>query len=128
LADHIKSLQGGLDHQVEEAGRNFSMGERQLLCLARALLRRSRVLLLDEATSAVDHRTDALIQGTLRSEFQGSTVLTVAHRVDTIADYDRVLVLAEGRIAENAPPQELLKDPRTEFYKIWDAHQKGMSV
>jgi len=128
LASHIETVEDKLDHQVEEAGRNFSMGERQLLCMARALLRRSKILLLDEATSAVDHKTDGLIQETIRTEFESSTVMTIAHRVDTIVDYDRVLVLSDGNILENDAPSVLLKKPKSEFYKIWDAHQKGMSV
>jgi len=128
LYERIYGLDERLSYQVEEAGRNFSMGERQLLCMSRALLRRSQVLLLDEATSAVDHQTDALIQETIRTEFGRSTVLTIAHRVDTIKDYNRVLVLSNGSIIENNSPAELLKNSQSEFYKIWDAHQKGMSV
>jgi len=126
LADYIQTLPDTLSYQVEEGGRNFSMGERQLLCMARALLRSSTILLLDEATSAVDYETDKLIQTTIRTEFQKSTVLTIAHRVDTIVDYDRVIVLSAGKILENDSPTKLLENRNSDFFKIWDAHQRGM--
>ncbi|CUT98873.1 multidrug resistance associated protein 1 [Echinococcus multilocularis] len=97
----------GLEMTIAEGGNNLSVGQRQLVCLARALLRRSRVLVLDEATAAVDPQTDQLIQHTVRKEFASSTVITIAHRLDTIIDYDRIMVLDAGRLIEMGPPKEL---------------------
>jgi len=116
---HLKvfasTLTNGLDYEITEGGDNISVGQRQLVCLARALLRKSKLLVLDEATAAVDVSTDALIQGTIRREFADSSVLTIAHRLNTIMDYDMVMVLEKGRIAEFAPPQELLADKSSLF-------------
>lgn len=105
-----------LEHEITEGGENISVGQRQLVCLARALLRKSKVLVLDEATAAIDQSTDALIQKTIREEFADSTVLTIAHRLNTIMDYDKIIVLSEGHIKEFDTPQNLIQDRRSEFF------------
>lgn len=102
-------VQGGLDSVLGEAGSNLSSGQRQLLCMARALLRKARVLVLDEATSNVDTASDALIQETVRAAFADCTVLTIAHRLNSILDSDRVLVLEDGRVKEFDTPEALLQ-------------------
>ncbi|CAO3629947.1 unnamed protein product [Cunninghamella echinulata] len=118
LHDAIKKMDGQLDAEVLEGGQNISQGERQLICLARSLLRKSKIIVLDEATSSVDFDTDRRIQNTIRSEFSDSTILTIAHRINTIADYDRVIVLDQGKIKEFDTPYNLLtKD---------DGHFKSM--
>merc|ERR1712223_2329044 len=109
LKEYANSLESGLQHEVAEGGENLSVGQRQLICLARALLRKTKILILDEATAAVDLETDNLIQTTIRAEFDGCTIITIAHRLNTVLDYDRILVLKEGAIAELDTPRNLLK-------------------
>ncbi|XP_031732915.1 ATP-binding cassette sub-family C member 2 [Anarrhichthys ocellatus] len=109
LKDYVAGLQEGLQHEVAEGGENLSVGQRQLLCLARALLRKSRILILDEATAAVDLETDDLIQNTIRKEFSHCTVLTIAHRLHSIMDSSRVMVLDAGKIVEFDSPSNLLQ-------------------
>uniref|UniRef100_A0A8C3V1K3 ABC-type glutathione-S-conjugate transporter n=1 Tax=Catharus ustulatus TaxID=91951 RepID=A0A8C3V1K3_CATUS len=109
LKTYVQGLPEGLLHLVSEGGENLSVGQRQLVCLARALLRKAKILILDEATAAVDLETDNLIQTTIRSEFADCTVLTIAHRLHTIMDSNRVMVLHAGQIVEFDSPEELLK-------------------
>lgn len=108
----------GLDAEVSEAGENFSVGQRQLLSLARALLRRSKILVLDEATAAVDVGTDALIQKTIREEFKLCTMLIIAHRLNTIIDCDRILLLDAGQVLEYDTPEALLSKEDSAFSKM----------
>jgi ATP-binding cassette subfamily C (CFTR/MRP) protein 4 len=109
LWDVIQDLPSGWNSLVSENGSNFSVGQRQLLCLARALLSRNSILVLDEATASVDRRTDQLLQETLRKTFSHGTILAVAHRLDTVIDYDFILVLGKGHVLEFGPPAELLR-------------------
>ncbi|XP_063347090.1 ATP-binding cassette sub-family C member 2-like isoform X2 [Pelmatolapia mariae] len=109
LKSYVSGLQEGLQHKVAEGGENLSVGQRQLLCLARALLRKSRILILDEATAAVDLETDNLIQNIIRKEFSDCTVLTIAHRLHSIMDSSRVMVLDAGKIVEFDSPSNLLE-------------------
>ncbi|GLJ53349.1 hypothetical protein SUGI_1137540 [Cryptomeria japonica] len=118
LKDVIRRNSLGLDAEVSEAGENFSMGQRQLLSLARALLRRSKILVLDEATAAVDVGTDALIQKTIREDFTSCTMLVIAHRINTIIDCDRILVLDAGQVLEFDTPKNLLSDEDSAFTKM----------
>ena len=98
-----------LESAVSESGQNFSQGERQLLCIARALLRKPKILLLDEATASIDFKTDKLVQDMIRKNFIGCTTLTIAHRLNTIADSDLIMVLDDGKIAELDTPEKLMQ-------------------
>lgn len=104
---HVSAITS-LNQQVSDGGNNFSQGQRQLLCLARALLKNSKLIIMDEATASVDFETDTKIQTTIRQEFTNSTLLCIAHRLRTIIDYDRVLVLDQGRVAEFDTPYNLI--------------------
>jgi ABC-type multidrug transport system fused ATPase/permease subunit len=128
LEPTINSLQGGLDFEVSEGGENFSLGQRQLLCLARALVRKSRILLLDEATSSIDYNTDLIIQRTIREEASrsGCTVITIAHRLDTIMDSDRVLVMDNGQVAEYDSPANLLAQRGSLLSKLVEADKQQL--
>ncbi|KAG9068969.1 hypothetical protein KI688_009859 [Linnemannia hyalina] len=123
LKDHISSLAGGLSFKVSQNGDNFSVGQRSLICLARALLRKTKILVLDEATAAVDVETDELIQRTIRKEFKDRTILTIAHRIKTVMDSDKILVLEKGRVQEFEAPATLLKRPDSLFFSL--AQQAG---
>lgn len=113
-----KIITVGLDAKIEEGGSNLSSGQKQLMCLARALLNPSRVLILDEATASVDVQTDKIVQETIRSEFKDKTILTIAHRIETILDSDRILVLERGAVKEFDSPEVLLKDTESIFYSL----------
>lgn len=114
----LKNTVTSLSSSVASGGSNFSAGQRQLLCLARAALARNRLLVLDEATANVDPNTDALIQKSIRKHFADCTVVTVAHRLHTVADSDRVVVMEAGQIVECGHPYELLKNDNGHFSKM----------
>ncbi|TMW67923.1 hypothetical protein Poli38472_007595 [Pythium oligandrum] len=118
LIDRITSEDDKLECMVEENGENFSVGERQMLCMCRALLRESRIVIFDEATAAIDHETDQKLQRVIREAFVGSTVLTIAHRLDTILDADRILVLDGGEVVSFACPSELVSAGSGHFYDL----------
>ncbi|GLT35844.1 hypothetical protein SLA2020_102620 [Shorea laevis] len=109
LWEAVQEKEGGLDSLVVDDGSNWSMGQRQLFCLGRALLRRSQVLVLDEATASIDNATDLILQRTIRTEFAGSTVITVAHRIPTVMDCNMVLAISDGRIVEYDEPMMLME-------------------
>ncbi|XP_023233967.1 multidrug resistance-associated protein 4-like [Centruroides sculpturatus] len=118
LKDVIGMLPGGLATHVSEGGRNFSVGQRQLICLARAILRDNKILVMDEATSNMDKDTDCCVQKVIREKFKHCTVLTIAHRLHTIIDSDRVLVLESGKVKEFDTPYTLLKNVNGTFYNL----------
>lgn len=109
LKNYIEGLGNGILTEVSDNNVVFSVGQKQLMCLARAILRQNKILILDEATANVDIETDAMIQKTLRDKFRDCTVLTIAHRIATIADSDKILVMKDGRIHEEGKPEQILR-------------------
>ncbi|XP_054998160.1 ATP-binding cassette sub-family C member 4 isoform X1 [Sorex araneus] len=118
LKEAIEDLPGKMDTELAESGSNFSVGQRQLVCLARAILRKNRILIIDEATANVDPRTDELIQQKIREKFAQCTVLTIAHRLNTIIDSDKIMVLDAGRLKEYDEPYILLQNKESLFSKM----------
>ncbi|CUA78257.1 ABC transporter C family member 2 [Rhizoctonia solani] len=110
----------GLESGVSAGGGNFSLGQRQILALARAIVRRSKVLILDEATAAIDHNTDAVIQKSIRTELGDRTLIIVAHRLQTICDADKIMVLEAGNIVEFDSPAALLEKETGAFKSLVD--------
>lgn len=129
--DAVRGASQGLNNLntiVEEGGKNFSVGERQLICLGRAMLAKPKLLFLDEATASVDGETDALIQKMLRSRFVGTTLITIAHRLNTIMDYDCILVMSDGRAAEFGTPAELILNDKGLFTELVESTGKESSA
>ncbi|XP_065897571.1 ATP-binding cassette sub-family C member 4-like [Dysidea avara] len=120
LKDVVSSLDEGLDAEVSEGGSNFSVGQRQLICLARALLRKNKILVIDEATANVDLITDGIIQEMIRSKFNHCTIITIAHRLETIMDSDKILVLSSGKVIEFDTPFNLVQSPQSVFRSLVD--------
>ncbi|KAK3137193.1 hypothetical protein QOZ80_5BG0449000 [Eleusine coracana subsp. coracana] len=118
LLEAVQEKENGLDSIVVEDGSNWSMGQRQLFCLGRALLRRCRILVLDEATASVDNATDVILQKTIRTEFNDCTVITVAHRVPTVMDCSMVLAMSDGKVAEYEQPMKLMETEGSLFREL----------
>jgi ABC-type multidrug transport system fused ATPase/permease subunit len=113
-----EGAEAGLNAPIQAGGLNLSGGQRQLFCLARTLLRSSRVIVLDEATASVDMTTDALIQETIKASFSSSTVLTIAHRLETVMHCDSVLVMGAGKVVEKGAPDVLIANTQSVFYSM----------
>jgi len=122
MYDHIQSLPDKLSEMVAEGGDNFSAGQRQLICIARAILRKPKILVMDEATASIDRDTDAFIQTMIRTKFADCTVLTIAHRLHTIVDSTKILVMDKGYVGEYDTPEVLLGKPDGLFKGLWDRH------
>ncbi|VVC32363.1 Hypothetical protein CINCED_3A001687 [Cinara cedri] len=120
LKDIVEDLPVGLNAKISEGGSNFSVGQKQLLCLARSILRNKKILILDEATANVDPKTDSLIQNIIKKKFQSCTILRIAHRLNTIMDSDKVLVMDAGKVVEFGHPNNLLANKDGFFYKMID--------
>ncbi|KAH9804121.1 ABC transporter C family member 3 [Citrus sinensis] len=118
LGDEVRKKEGKLDSKVTENGENWSMGQRQLVCLGRVLLKRRKILMLDEATASVDTATDNLIQQSLRQHFSDCTVITIAHRITSVIDSDMVLLLSHGLIEEYDSPRKLLENKSSSFSQL----------
>ena len=124
--EFVNALPDGYDTEVGEFGLRLSGGQRQRLTIARAILADPAILVFDEATSAVDEALDAAVQRAIRRTFRDATVVCIAHRINTISDYDRVLVLDDGEVVEDGVPAVLAKDPSSVFGGLARSHDEGV--
>ncbi|TFJ94982.1 Delta-aminolevulinic acid dehydratase [Platysternon megacephalum] len=131
LKEAVEEKDKGLDSLVLEDGSNWSMGQRQLFCLGRALLRKSKILVLDEATASIDNATDMILQKTIRTEFADCTVITVAHRIPTVMDCTMVLAISDGKLVEYDEPMKLMKKEGSLYGQLvkeyWSYYQSAQS-
>jgi ABC-type multidrug transport system fused ATPase/permease subunit len=110
---------GGLEVQIEANGSNISVGEKQLIFIVRAMLKKSKIIIMDEANSSFDYKTDSLIQKCLMKSFQGCTLITIAHKIKTIINHDRIFVLERGELVETGKPEELIAKKKGLFYELY---------
>ncbi|KAE8988264.1 Multidrug resistance-associated protein 1 [Phytophthora rubi] len=118
MKSQVSALEGQLAYELSENGENFSVGERQMLCMTRALLNRSRIVVMDEATASIDHTTEKKLQEMIKRDFQNATVLTIAHRLGTVLNSDRIMVLSDGHVVEFDSPRNLVKNGSGVFYEL----------
>ena len=114
-----KNVLKGINTEIKEYGNNLSFGCRQLLCVARAILRKSKIIILDEATSSVDQKTEDIISSAVDTMFKDSTVITIAHRINTVKKCDRIIVMNAGQVVETGKPDELISNPESQFYSLY---------
>ena len=117
-----------LNDEIEENGKNLSIGEKQLICIARAILRKSKIIVMDEATSSIDYKTESLIQNVINNMMMKSTVITIAHRIKTVINYDKIMVLNKGNIVEFDNPKKLLENKNGLFYELYQQSMGNSSV
>ncbi|KAJ3257816.1 Multidrug resistance-associated protein 9 [Boothiomyces macroporosus] len=128
LKTQFSQLPEKLEYKLQANGSNLSFGEGQLLCLARVIVKKPKLLILDEASSAVDSEADQTIQKVLQEHLPDTTIISIAHRLNTIADYDKVMVLEQGTLVEFDSPYNLLQNPKSAFSKLVDASGKNNSI
>ena len=114
-----KNILKGINTEIKEYGNNLSFGCRQLLCVARAILRKSKIIILDEATSSVDQKTEELISKAVDALFNDCTVITIAHRINTVKKCQKIIVMNAGEVVEVGKPDELIKDTKSQFYSLY---------
>ena len=115
----IKRDKNGLNQEISEGGSNLSVGEKQLICITRAILRKSKIIIMDEATASIDYKTEEIIQKAVNEILKDSTFITIAHRIKTILNYDRILTLDNGKIVDYDTPKNLLNDKKSLFYELY---------